>query len=113
MDETMPPVYRLLLSQTGQSLRVLAIGDAGAPSFGTADPDILAWCERNDFLLVTNNRKSMPGHLSDDFASGGHVPGIIAIRGGCGVQEAVEEILLTLGASLFGELLDRIIYVPL
>ena len=45
------------------SLTVLVIGDEGAPARSTLDPEILEWCEKNQFNLITNNRKSMPQHL--------------------------------------------------
>lgn len=44
------------------------IGEADAPEVGTADTDILIWCEANNFSLITNNRKTMPGHLESESA---------------------------------------------
>ncbi|MDJ0514740.1 MAG: DUF5615 family PIN-like protein [Trichodesmium sp. MO_231.B1] len=40
-------------------LVVWAVGEPGTPSKGTLDPDILVWCEVNNFILVTNNRTSI------------------------------------------------------
>jgi hypothetical protein len=36
----------------------------------TLDPEILLWCEAHRFILVTNNRRSMPRHLADHLAMG-------------------------------------------
>ena len=49
------------------------------------------WCEIHEFILVTNNRKSMPKHLADHLA----------------------ELILIAGASFPKEYQDRIEYLPL
>ena len=36
-------------------LTVFAVGDPSAPALGTPDPEILAWCEAHEFLLITRN----------------------------------------------------------
>nr|WP_293128835.1 DUF5615 family PIN-like protein [Microcoleus sp. bin38.metabat.b11b12b14.051] len=50
------------------------MGEPEAPSRGTLDPEILKWCEEYNFILVTNNRKSMPVHLTDHLAERRHIP---------------------------------------
>src|SRR5437868_13813413 len=46
-------------------LDVLRVGDPPAPPLGTADPDLILWGEANGRVLVTNDRRTMPGHLTD------------------------------------------------
>ncbi len=58
---------------------VLRVGQADTPPLGPSDPDILRWCESNAVSLVTNNRRSMPGHLREHLAAGQHVPGIFIL----------------------------------
>lgn len=65
LDEHFNPAYRSQLVRREPELVVRIISDLDAPSKGTLDPEILIWCETNEFILVTNNRKSMPGHLAD------------------------------------------------
>lgn len=64
LDEHIPPIYRTQLLYHEPSLTVLTIGDEGAPARSTSDPEILKWCEQNNFNLITNNRNSIPQHLS-------------------------------------------------
>ena len=71
IDENISPKYRTQLLKHKPSLTVLAVGDENAPARGTQDPDILEWCEQNQFSLITNNRESMPQHLSDYRKKGG------------------------------------------
>jgi len=59
---------------------VWRIHDPGAPAVGTLDPDLLRWCEVYGVALVTSNRRSMPVHLANHLASGGHMPGVF-VRG--------------------------------
>jgi hypothetical protein len=55
----------------------------------------------------------MPRHLEDHLTSGGHVPGILVIDLDMSIAEAVDDLVLVAGASLEGEYLDCIIYLPL
>ena len=113
LDEHIPSAYRAQLLRHEPELAVWMIGDAGAPAKGTPDPDILRWCGQNDFALVTNNRKSMPRHLADHLAEGGHVQGIFTIDLNKPMGVALEELILIAVASYEGEFADRIVYVPL
>jgi hypothetical protein len=71
------------------------------------------WCEDNFFILVTNNRKSMPQHLQDHLAQGRHVPGIFELNPNMSIGETIEELLLIWGASEAEEYQDQLIYLPL
>src|SRR5207248_3338780 len=94
-------------------LIIRQIGAADAPPFGILDPDLLRWCEIHDFVLVTNNRSSMPVHLTDHLVAGGHVPGILAIRRRARIGRVLEHLLAIVGASFENEYQDQIVYVPL
>ena len=63
LDENVNPILRSALLRERPNLTVWQVEMLGAPALGTLDPEILIWCEENLFLLVTNNRKSMPVHL--------------------------------------------------
>ncbi len=113
IDENISPKYRTQLLYHEPSLTVSAVGDEGAPPKSTPDPKILAWCEQNQFSLITNNRNSMPQHLSDHLAAGHHVPGIFTINLEESMGEIIDELLLIAGASDEDEYMDQITYIPL
>ncbi len=113
LDEHVPSLFRFQLSRHQPDLRVWKIGDAGAPPFQTSDPEILRWCEEHDFLLVTNNRHTMPVHLVNHLAEGRHVPGILMIDLDASIGLVVGHLLLIAEASGEDEYRDRIVYVPL
>lgn len=112
IDENISPEYRTQLLRHEPSLTVLAVGDEGAPPKSTPDPEILVWCEQHQFSLITNNRDSMPQHLSDHLSAGNHVPGIFTINRKVSMGLIIDELLLIAGASNEDEHIDRITYIP-
>jgi|SRR5579871_580589 len=113
LDEHIPPFFRVQLRRRLPDLEIWEVGDVGAPPKGTLDPDILIWCEEHDFLLVTNNRKSMPVHLADHLASGRHIPGILTIDLSEPIGVLLQELQDIVDLSFPDEYHDRIGYVPL
>ncbi len=113
LDEHIDPLFRRELLKRESTLVVWKIGDPSAPPKGTLDPDILQWCEEHAFVLVTNNRHTMPQHLRDHLAEGRHVPGIFVLNPNMSIGEILEELLLIWGASYEDEYQDRIAFLPL
>jgi hypothetical protein len=112
LDEHVHPEYRTQLLRRDSDLIVFIIGDPGAPAKGTPDPDLIRWCEDHDSVLITNNRKSMPGHLADHLADGHHIPGIFTLNPDLSIGEAIDELILLAKASFDDEFQDTIIYLP-
>lgn len=54
IDENLPPLYQQQLLRYQPGLTVLMLGEPTTPPKGTLDPEILIWCELNNFILVTN-----------------------------------------------------------
>jgi hypothetical protein len=113
LDEHVPRALRAAILRRSPDLSVWHIGQAGAPPFGTPDPLVLQWCESADCLLVTNNRKSMPGHLAEHLSRGGHIPGILILDLGMSLVETAEHLILVAIASFPEEHRDTIEYLPL
>ena len=111
LDENVNPVLRSALLRESPNLIVWQVGMLGAPALGTLDPEILIWCEENEFLLVTNNRKSMPVHLQDHFAQGRRATGIFILNVEMSVGETVDELILIASASEAEEYQDQILYL--
>jgi hypothetical protein len=113
LDENVDRSYLVQLRRQEPELTVLMVGDPGNPPKGTLDPEILLWCEVTGFVLVTNNRASMPVHLANHLAQGRHIPGIFILNSDLGMGENLEELILAAIASLKNEYQDRIVYLPL
>jgi hypothetical protein len=89
------------------------IGDPATPPRKTPDPDIFLRCEAHDFVLVTNNRSTMPVHLQDHVAARHHVPGIFILNPGMSLGDTLDELALVCEASLPDEYLDQIRHLPI
>ncbi len=113
LDEHMPPAYRTQLLSREPGLTIWKIGMPGVPPPGTLDPAILLWCEANNFILVTNNRKSMPVHLADHLAAGRHILGILTVDVTRDISRNLDDLLLVALAAIPSEYEDRMIYLPL
>jgi len=64
------------------------------------------------FVLVTSNRKSMPGHLADHLAAGRHLPGIFELPPWLSIGDAIDELALIAELSDGGEYRDQIVFLP-
>ncbi|GAB4176583.1 MAG: hypothetical protein Fur006_07620 [Coleofasciculaceae cyanobacterium] len=113
MDENVDPMYQTQILQRESELVAWAVGDEGTPGKSTLDPDILIWCEEHGFVLVTNNRTSMPPHLTNHLAQGRHVPGIFILNPNMSVGETIDELILIALASEDDEYQDYITHLPL
>jgi hypothetical protein len=80
IDENVNPLYVVQLRRLQSELVVWSIGEPNTPPKGTLDPTILLWCEEYNFILVTNNRSSMPIHLKEHLEEGRHIPGIFILN---------------------------------
>ncbi|MCB9432180.1 MAG: DUF5615 family PIN-like protein [Ardenticatenaceae bacterium] len=113
LDENLSPVIKRELLKVEPKMTILRVGDKGAPPLGTADEVILEWLQESGFILVTDNRKSMPEHLKNHYARGGHHHGILAVRRGSSLGRIIDELLLVWYASEATEYRDRIQFLPL
>ena len=91
----------------------LPINDDSAPVRGTLDPEILIWIEAHGCMLVTNNRASMPGHLADHLARGGHIPGIVQLPRRMNIGAILDDLWLIGAAAQPNEFQDQIVHLPL
>lgn len=113
MDENVAPIYQTQIQRRDPDLIIWAVGDEGTPPKGTLDPDILIWCEEHGFVLVTNNRTSMPPHLTAHLTADRHVPGIFILSANMSVGETIDELILIALASSDDEYRDYITHLPL
>ena len=113
IDENLSPEYRKQLRNHEPSLTVLRIGDKGAPASGTQDPDILKWCEQNNFTLVTEDKKTMRPHLNNHLSKGHHIQGILTVKPKTSMGAVLEDLIYIAKASDENDFLDDITFIPL
>ena len=82
----------------------------------TPDPELLAYAAMQGWILLTHDRKTMPGHFRVFLASlgeGEHSPGVIWIAQQSPIGRAVEELLEIWSCSSHDEWRDQFTYLPL
>lgn len=113
LDENVDPTYKAQLHRRNPNIVMWVVGEPSVPPRGTLDPEILLWCEEHNFLLVTNNRTSMPVHLADHIAEGRHVPGIFILNPKLSMGQNIDELILIAEGSFDDEYQDQIVNLPL
>lgn len=112
-DENVNPEYAHQLRRRHPELVIRIVGEPSTPAKGTLDPEILNWCEQTGFMLVTNNRRSMPVHLADHLAQGRHIPGILILNPRLSLGATLDELGIIAFTTFEYEYQDRIEYLPL
>jgi hypothetical protein len=112
LDENISPQVRKAILHHYPHLDILCIGDPEAPSLQTLDPEILQYLESSCRLLITKNRKTMPGHIADHLAKGGQHWGIFWVRHGTSIADLAEILNLLDEASEAEEWLNKVDWIP-
>lgn len=113
LDENLPPRFKLAILRLNAEIDILRVGDSNAPASGTSDSNILIYLQQSQRILLTDNRKSMPEHLQNHWASNGFIWGLFWLKPNATIKELAEEVLLIWSATDAEEWKDRIIWIPL
>jgi hypothetical protein len=113
LDEHVNRAIQRQLRRLDPCIDVLAINDPDAPPAGTSDSDILLWIEKSGYILVTENRSTIPGHLAEHIAAGRHIPGIFWIRPHASLHSIIEELYLIWAVSTADGYEGRTLFIPL
>lgn len=79
---------------------------------GLPDPEVLRVVAEAGRVLVSQDRRTMPGHFRR-FLSVTTSPGVILLRDGVSIASAVEELLLIWTASDAEDWVNRLVWIPL
>ncbi len=113
LDEHIHPALDSYLRLHAPGLPVHTIGDGIGPPRGTLDPQILVWCEKQNSVLITDNRRSMPAHLADHVRDGRTVPGIFSINLSMSVAQLGEHLIFVARVSFPDEYQNSIWFLPI
>jgi hypothetical protein len=95
----------------GFEIDLVQVGDVPDLPLGTTDRDLIRWAALNDRIIVSHDCATLPNHLREHLAAGGHSPGIFIARRPLNVVLA-EWIVLAAYASDAQEWQDRVTFVP-
>jgi hypothetical protein len=93
-------------------LDVARVGDSDELPLGLPDPDILLWTERNQYLLVSRDKSTLPDHLRKHLELGNHCPGVLLLSARASIADVIDFLTLVAHASEAIEWKDRVHFVP-
>ena len=91
---------------------IARIGEPGAPTRGTKDPQVLLAAEAAGRCLISRDRRTMRRHVQDHLNAGHHTFGVILTKGGFASKRYIDDILLIWHATTPDEWVDRTDYIP-
>ncbi|MEZ4736591.1 MAG: DUF5615 family PIN-like protein [Caldilineaceae bacterium] len=112
-DENLDPRFVKVLARHYPMINAIRIGGENAPPLGIKDPDLLRYLEKAQRTLITDNRKSMPGHVVDHLQAGGHHWGIFMISKEASYKRVVDALAVYWDVSEAEEWFDQIEWVVL
>jgi len=79
---------------------------------GLPDPDVLEIAAQQQRILVTHDRRTMPGHLRDRLDDGKSSPGVFIVSQSAPIGPVVEALVLVWAASDSREWRDNVHHIP-
>ncbi|HKP52374.1 MAG TPA: DUF5615 family PIN-like protein [Chloroflexia bacterium] len=92
-------------------LNVLRVQDVGLRT--EDDAIILAWAAQEGRVLITSDASTVPDIANERVAMDQPMSGVILLRSDLSIGQAIEELLISIGASFPGEWEGRVLRLPL
>jgi hypothetical protein len=96
----------------GLAIDAVRVGDPDDLPLGANDAAILLWAERENRILVTEDKHTLPRHLTLHVQGGHHSPGVVMIRPGFSISLLVSYLELLAHAGNPVDYENAITYVP-
>lgn len=93
------------------SLDLLRVQDVGLKH--TDDPEILEWAAGQGRILLTHDRRTVPGFAVERVAEGQQMPGVFIVDKQMPIGQAIDELFLAVQGSDESEWDDLVTYFPL
>ena len=113
LDEHVNPAIQRQLRRLIRELDARCVSDGDAPPKGTRDDDLLAWANANEFILITEDRRTMPGAIARRSELGEYTFGVFFIRPGACIGAVIEALELIWHTSAHNEFIDSALFIPL
>ena len=111
IDEDTPHLIRDGLQRQQPEVDVRVIGGEDAPPLSTKDEEILEFLEREGYILITSDRRTMPVHLETHLQRGGHIPGILLLRRNFSYGQIID-VLELIFAGVPEDFQDQLRHIP-
>jgi len=112
LDENLSIRLKKAVLQFDSQIDILRVGEPETPPLGTLDPEILEYLEMSRRILITDNRSSMPAHLSEHWNAGQQIWGLLWVRPSASLRDIAEAIYIVWEASDAEEWIDTLDWIP-
>lgn len=116
LDENVPRrVWRAIQRHNlrgSERLDVVRVGEVEDLPYSTDDAALLKWAERENRILISSDKRTLPVELKRHLQSGNTSPGILMLRSSTPVAVVIEWLILIAHVSEPHEWRDRIEYFP-
>jgi predicted nuclease of predicted toxin-antitoxin system len=96
----------------GLQIDAVRVGDAPNLPLGADDNVILEWADRNNRILVTQDKHTMAKHLADRLQNGQSSPGVLMLRAGSSLRAVLDSLELAAHAGSPQDFADAITFFP-
>ena len=79
---------------------------------GISDPELLAWCAKEERVLLTHDARTLVGFAFDRVRAQLQMPGVIEVSQTARLKLVIEELTLWAYCAEPEEVRDQVIYVP-
>lgn len=93
-DENVPEQLVDAVIQREPSIEIFMVGQDIAPPKGTPDPQVLLFAEKEKLAVITLDKKSMSGHVTDHLTAGHHTWGVFSLRMNFSILRYVDNLIL-------------------
>jgi hypothetical protein len=93
-------------------LDVVRVGDSPELPLSSDDGRVLSWAEREQRILITEDRQTIASHLHSHTSQGHNSPGILIPRASQSIRTLIECLLLIAYVGEPAEFADSITYFP-
>lgn len=93
------------------SLDIVRVQEVGLRT--ADDPEILEWAAKDNRIVLTHDRTTMPRFAMECVRSGLQMPGLFVVRNQASLGILIDEILLIVECSSQDEWQHRVEYLPL
>lgn len=93
------------------AIELLRVRDLGLSA--ASDPVILDWAARDERVVLTHDRRTMPGFANQRVAAGEQMPGVFLVDKSLPIGAAVDELLLAIHCFEPDECRQVVKYFPL
>jgi hypothetical protein len=111
-DECVPATVLKALLRLEPSIDSVCVGGEGGPIKGTLDPALLEAATRDPRILVTRDKKTMPGHLIDFYQHHEHSCGLVLLKSRFTIAKVIEDLYLMWAITTPEEWVDRTEVIP-